>query len=460
MLEILAPLTSAAALPNHPSLSVPYTSKTLSNMTDQACSMLHRERKALYAVKNLLTKFRGDDSYLTCGALNSEADTAIFNTEPIYRSIMTAKLHIRTADNAQGLSITDKLTANAPNGRNPQSRSESVNGLGFLALGSSTSSLNLPPAVVAEAEQQLAQRNLQASLIKEMGVIPVPAGSLNEDRAESPARIIGSSKTATGDGNAHEAPVATNKENPVATEETETGGPQRVSEVQATTAATSSPHRTITLSQYPSEIALPSPESLENDVEADVGGDQDNPIVDEGSNGTVPEDIEMVDKEPGEEIQNDSQPAPHRMTTRAQAQALSENSASSRTRSASPASFVPPAIHPLYQMPDSAHPDRDLGLPAHEAEETRRILVTYVQRQEEVVRGAAKLYEGLLRADRMRKTVFRWCKAEGHIGEMSDGEDWYDKEEWGLEEDLKKGHDDEEEDVATQGKKTRKTRAQ
>ena len=429
-------------------------------MTDQACSMLHREKKALYAVKNLLTKFRGDDSYLPCGALNSEVDTAIFDTEPIYRNIMTAKLHIRTADNAPGVSITEKLTAGAPNETNPQSRSESVNGLGFLALGSSTTSLNLPPAVIAKAERQPAQRDVQAALLQEMGVHPVPAGPLDEDRVNSADRVIGSSETAIGDGNAHEAPVAINKETTVATEETETEGPQRASEVQATTAVTSPPRRTDTLSQYPREIALPSPESLENDVEADGRGDQDNLIVDEGSNGTLPEDIEMIDKEPREAIRHDSQPAPHRMTTRAQAQALSDNSASSRTRSASPASFVPPAIHPLYQMPDSAHPDRDLGLPAHEAEETRRILVTYVQRQEEVVRGAAKLYEGLLRADRMRKTVFKWCKAEGHIGEMSDGEDWYDKEEWGLEEDLKKGHDDEEEDVTTQGKKTRKTRAQ
>jgi len=41
---------------------------------------------------------------------------------------------------------------------------------------------------------------------------------------------------------------------------------------------------------------------------------------------------------------------------------------------------------------------------------------------------------------------------------MSDGEDWYDKEEWGLEEDLKKGQDEEEEDAATTAKKTRTRR--
>lgn len=61
----------------------------------------------------------------------------------------------------------------------------------------------------------------------------------------------------------------------------------------------------------------------------------------------------------------------------------------------------------------------------------------------------------------MRHLVMKWAKAEGHVGEdrgMSDGEDWYDKEEWGLTEDLKKGQDEEEEDAATTAKKTRTRR--
>jgi len=50
----------------------------------------------------------------------------------------------------------------------------------------------------------------------------------------------------------------------------------------------------------------------------------------------------------------------------------------------------------------------------------------------------------------------RWCKAEGHVGEMSDGEDWYDREEWGLEQDLVKGREEEDDEAAAApGKKTR-----
>ena len=56
----------------------------------------------------------------------------------------------------------------------------------------------------------------------------------------------------------------------------------------------------------------------------------------------------------------------------------------------------------------------------------------------------------------MRKEVMKWCKAEGHVGEMSDGEDWYDREEWGLEEDLRKGQAEEEDEEERRGKKTRR----
>lgn len=115
-------------------------------------------------------------------------------------------------------------------------------------------------------------------------------------------------------------------------------------------------------------------------------------------------------------------------------------------------------IHPIFLAPKTAHPDRDLGLPEQEAEDVRRLLQLYAQKQEEVCRGARKLYEGLLKADRLRKTVLAWSKAEAHCGpnrDMSDGEDWYDQEEWGLTEDLKKGQDEEEEDTTQTQKKTR-----
>lgn len=118
----------------------------------------------------------------------------------------------------------------------------------------------------------------------------------------------------------------------------------------------------------------------------------------------------------------------------------------------------PMFVHPMFIAPSGAKPDRDVGLPEQEAEDIRRLLALYVQKQEEVCRGARRLFLGLLKADQLRKSVLHWSKAEAHSGanrDMSDGEDWYDKEEWGLTEDLKKGQDEEEEDTQTTGKKTR-----
>lgn len=118
-------------------------------------------------------------------------------------------------------------------------------------------------------------------------------------------------------------------------------------------------------------------------------------------------------------------------------------------------------VHPMFIAPPGTKPERDVGLPEREAEDIRRLLALYVQKQEEVCRGAKKLYLGLLRAEKLRKEVWHWSKAEAHSGpnrDMSDGEDWYDKEEWGLVEDLKKGQDEEEEDTQTTGKKTRNRR--
>ncbi|PNY24474.1 Uncharacterized protein TCAP_05585, partial [Tolypocladium capitatum] len=132
-----------------------------------------------------------------------------------------------------------------------------------------------------------------------------------------------------------------------------------------------------------------------------------------------------------------------------------------RAPSGTPEGLEPAFIHPMFLTPAGAKADRDLGLPEHEAEDMRRLLALYVQKQEEVCRGTRKLHHGLLKAERLRNEVLHWAKAEAHCGrnrDMSDGEDWYDREEWGLTEDLKKGQDEEEEDTATAGKKTRNRR--
>ncbi|KAL9090898.1 MAG: hypothetical protein Q9165_005106 [Trypethelium subeluteriae] len=165
---------------------------------------------------------------------------------------------------------------------------------------------------------------------------------------------------------------------------------------------------------------------------------------------------ELPDAQAGEEGDEEgttsSEPLSHRMTTRAQAKAPLSKDPSSPTASEET------WIHPIFLVPASALPDKDFGLPDFEADETRKLLMLYVQKQEEVVRGAQTLYKGLLQANRMKNDVFKWSKAEGHLGEMSDGEDWYDKEEWKLDDDLVKGREEEEDETNLPGKKTRQRR--
>lgn len=225
-----------------------------------------------------------------------------------------------------------------------------------------------------------------------------------------------------------------------------------------------------------SDIKLDNTPNETTEFQKSTNPDQDTEALADGlsaSNNVVyaPEAIDQsgdLDKDgleaaevEGTAEDQDEIPIPRRMRTRAQAQAASDNTTTSRTRSMTPDSSAENAIHPYFLAPQKSHPDRDLGLPPHEAEETRRLLQLYIQKQEEVCRGAQRVYEGLLRADRYRHLVMKWAKAEGHVGadrDMSDGEDWYDKDEWGLTEDLKKGQDEEEEDAATTAKKTRTRR--
>jgi hypothetical protein len=137
-----------------------------------------------------------------------------------------------------------------------------------------------------------------------------------------------------------------------------------------------------------------------------------------------------------------------RMTTRSQALVAQPYRSPSPT-SVHPFFLAPPPVPPV----DFSNPDEDPLGP----------LLSYISKQEEIVRSYGELLQGLVKALRMRGEVLKWCKAEGHVGEMSDGEDWIDLEEWGLKPgELVKGkeEDDNENNVAeTTGRRGRRGRA-
>jgi hypothetical protein len=170
------------------------------------------------------------------------------------------------------------------------------------------------------------------------------------------------------------------------------------------------------------------------------------------ANGTMtePPDAPMLDPtaEPSDDTlpnadgDNDSSAPSHRMTTRARAH--------EPTHSPTP-SFGSPQIHPFFAFPSTAIPDANLGLPIHMADETRHALISYISKQEEIVRSYTEIHAGLLKSLEMRTNVLNWTKAEGHDGEMSDHEDWVDLERWGIErKDFRKGMVEDDGDEAVE----------
>lgn len=446
------PLTSAASLPDHSSLSVPYISTTLTDMVQQACVMVQRERKTLSDAKQLLTKFRGDKTWIPCGLLYSESDEEMFNTEKLYKNLASGRMSqysngSAARDVANG-SLDDDITLETRLGSKSSihfnSVSRAVNGIhegptaaSSIATNETVTNSTLPPdSPMKEAPAELG--------INATGEVH------NVEMAEPEDNTV--TKQDSGPGDADEANRRLEKEivNIVGPEVSiiSQERPEDTKDEGMPSAQDAVDHKmdaTRAIQQQDESIEGPGP----------AAGAVDPPV----NHNTVPgaEDGKEEDGEANVEDENGSWRAPRRMRTRAQAQAASEPTPSSRDNS--PDSWVPRQIHPLFLIPEAALPDKNFGLPPSEADETRRMLMMYVQKQEEVCRGAEKIYDGLLEADRKRKTVFKWCKAEGHVGEMSDGEDWYDKEEWGLEDDLRKGHNDDEDDNVNQGKKTRGRRA-
>ena len=416
-------------------------------MAQQACDMVRRERKTLSNAKQLLTKLRGDKTWIPCGLFYSENDEAMFNTEKLYDIMASSKVpqhsNGSTVQNMVNGSMNSDMAVDRHSDfkgcRKPEEANGAIDGphgdraaASSVATNETITNSTLPPDSPSKritiepgqntkgAGHDVEMTGPEDNHLAKQEPTPEDLGEADRGSEQDIVDRIGPEFSMPG------------QEQPEDRKDREMANPGSQPETDATN-------------------TIPQPEC--NNIE-------DRPGPTEGAELTKASHESLPDSEDGEadiEGDSDSRRAPRRMRTRAQAQAPPEPIPASRSNS--PDSWIAPEIHPLFIIPPAAIPDKDFGLPPAEAEETRRMLMMYVQKQEEVCRGAEKLYDGLLRADAQRKTVYKWCKAEGHVGEMSDGEDWYDKEEWGLEEDLRKGHNDDDEDNVIQGKKTRGRRA-
>ncbi|POS80936.1 hypothetical protein DHEL01_v200654 [Diaporthe helianthi] len=350
--QLLAPLTAVTDLPAHPTLSRPFKSTALKELTNQACDLMHKENVALWKVRPLLTRLSGDHTWVPPEMMLGANDKDMFRNSFGSRTLKRKRSHEGVLEGVSSPIVNGSSTAQP-----------SVDGYLDGPVNGESQTHEKPGA----STEDVVMTNSEDNKAENTGT--------SKEGQEAP----GAANEEQGQGTVTSLPVNGNK-----VDEPGLNPTNGLSAKQKGTRA----------EQADEDIAML------------------NGAAAPGLNG-------------------------------------------SRAGSPSAASVGDPFIHPIFLAPKPAHPDRELALPEQEAEDVRRLLQLYVQKQEEVCRGTEKLYHGLLKADRMRKTVLEWSKSEAHVGEMSDGEDWYDKEEWGLTEDLKKGQDEEEEDTTQTQKKTR-----
>ncbi|KAJ5226760.1 uncharacterized protein N7469_006766 [Penicillium citrinum] len=367
---LLCPLKHPSELPTHPSMSQPYTSEALEQMTLAVEEKLRQERALLWRARNLHRQFLGDGGWIPCGVVETADDRYIFQPRGADRIASTKQKR--------------------------QNGAEATYGNGGISAQQDSAS--------GEAQNSTSVSQMTNNDV-EMAEIPLASAEVpsNTDTQE-PLNVLKSEEA--------DATVAGLPQHPAGVEEASEGA-----------------------------ASLTDAREKREEMDTTNGTNKtDTETMNTETNG-----VQSLETEQDEEMHDGSSPEPpRRMTTRAQANATNPGDGSPISSTGTLGTF--PAPHPLFLMPENVRPDANFGLPPAEAEETRRLLWSYIQKQEETVRGFEHMLNSLLRAFRMRSDVLEWCKAEGHVGEMSDGEDWYDREKWGLaeNEDLKKGTDEDE----------------
>ncbi|PYH95862.1 hypothetical protein BO71DRAFT_482597 [Aspergillus ellipticus CBS 707.79] len=426
--NFLCPLKHPSELPTHPSLSHAYTSKALLHMTQAIESKLRQERALLWRARNLHRRFLGDSSWMPSGAVETHEDRWVF--EPRVASASSSPPTGQPRPNG----TTDSLMTRAVATQKDETQGPS-SVAGGLKLSKPIQSNGVQSQLAVEKDIEMTDAHERETIRNDL------IHSTLEQTREPKSEEV---DTPVGDLPHHSETTHS---------DTQISGRNRARSKADEDRMLDSDDTHDTLDR----------DGMGNINTAIYGVAQYKPDSEDNNNQE-----DETDKDA--EMQDGSSPEPpRRMTTRAQANAANPD----QEDALGPLSPSPsddtigslPTPHPLFLIPESVRPDLNFGLPPNEAEDTRRLLWSYVQKQEETVRGFEHMLESLLRACRMKEDVLEWCKAEGHVGEMSDGEDWYDREKWGLAEgeDLKKGADEDEietvEESRTSNKRGRGRRA-
>ena len=425
------PLTDAGNLDKHLALSVPYNGKILKELINNAREVVEREQAALHRMKQVLVRLGGDDPWAPCGGFTTDQDVLLLNpgnmdgyeasvtlqeptdamdTDPSVATQTEQEPSVQGEDRMEignGLGIIDSEAHDAyshlkgrPNGAPTQSNGSTMDSHMLGPNDDNSQRKSYDESNWNEGLEVSVEAGMMRRSTEKAGPLMAANGVANEPDATSHTIKLEADANDTNPGNAIDA-------------------------------------------QDHDPAAIVPPQAIES-----------IPIED------IPDTRPATRDDTPQAIPDDAAP-PHRMTTRARAAASpAPPTMSAASTPGYRVSASEPCIHPFFSLASTSLPCSSAGLPHVEATDIRRLLLVYVQKQDEVVRGASTLLGNLRRADRLRRTVWRWCRSEGHLGEMSDGEDWVDAEEWGIgPEGLKKGEEVEEEEIVSGVKKTRQRRA-
>ncbi|KIW91248.1 uncharacterized protein Z519_08144 [Cladophialophora bantiana CBS 173.52] len=400
--ELLCPLKHPSELSGHPTLSLPFIDRALPDMIKSTEEKLRQERANLWRAKNLNRQFMGDEPWIPCESTEGTDDWDLFEPKPKLPTPQAGKKRKRGFKNETSQNGINRH--NHANGGRDQSAANPEAG---VPENSSTANDGHHPIMTSKSRMHA------------------------EIAAEHPAKEeAGESDRPTMNG-IHKKDGEPASKNKMAGDDPE----------EARGAS----------------ITLP------------VDGQEEEG---EGEEEQRQQQEPQQEQEGEAASEDDSRPKPTRRITRALA--AEHNSSSAPTPPLSPDSTVSSIDSyllqpdPLFLLPPvlaaNHRPPRSLarlGLPVDELIETRRLLMMYIQKQEESVRGYEAVLGKLIKAKRMRDKVWNWCRTEGHVGEWSDGEDWIDAEAWGLQPDeLRKGKDEEvdeaQEDTGRKGKRRRR----
>ena len=410
-LELLCPLKHPSELSVHPTMSYPYLSSALPDMVKSTQDKLRQERANLWRAKHLNRQLVGDESWMPCGAVESAADWDLF--EPRKKPVEETNGVRKRKREGIPLEVLENGGTNAVG---HVVKTDGIMAAATEREAEETSSALLTGHPSAESAQDEPMRD--AGHGDELGAKSPPEDEANGTEARADEDGGGAQDVQMDNTQDSDAVPETNGVHSPDTNKVEDGQPLG-----------------------DSQRAAMQTEEIMDAENVDGKGAEQSPKHNSEPDDTTPP------------------PPPRRITRALAANNTSNPHSTNPTPPLSPtptlaSSSVSSLLHvdPLFLLPPSVRPSSAAsashGLPGEEVAETRRLLTTYIQKQEESVRGYEAVLAKLLKAQRLRDEVLEMCKAEGHVGEMSDGEDWIDYEHWGLQPgELRKGRDEDEDAV-------------